>query len=1026
MRPSEEYGTSVLWDLYRNVGGDTPYNPGPFEGVAVHLALAIATRWSMSVAAAGGSLEFDGAPPAIPADLRRSWWDDLGSQERERVSSVFSCEWFPAWAESPEPMSEILRRSGSEVRQVVADFGPRYLHGICRWLDGQPWGGAEDRETLAGIFDDILADCPLESECGDAMDHCVLQSDVAELMVRLADPQDGERIWVPRVGVGEILVQLDRFWRQQHPAGTDRQQLWQFVAGTEGVRGECLVSFVRLLLRGILAYSIRPQSAPAVEAEPEPPKGVDCVLAQIFPGEETRFPVGTDSSCLQALQHVMLSLAPKGRAVVLLPEGILYQEGPEERVRRRLLEEFTVEHVLRFPPHETQPKAQLPQAVLLFRRATPPGRVFFVQAPRLKRPGEEPAIVDVERTLALCRDRTETPVSWAVPPGDLSKRRSVLTVPRPSDGELDELLGGTRAAMPATICCQLKEVAAVWAGTAIDAGKLCAEPPAQDARPSGTAGYTRVISASEMAAGDATPALFLPAADNAGGPPHMPGGHRHSVTPEDKRLVRSGDVLVVAAGCVGESQLPEETVDALALDDLHVVRPIPGGVVRRQARSVAPGYLYGLLQTPVYRSWMREHAVEDEGVLRLPRGTLMSLPVPVPPLEAQIQVAFFLGCAGGSRDVLSAFSLAAEMLPHTLAGQRDGEADTDSVATDLEDLRSMFETVADYLREATMIGAPYAPWLSQMAGLIAGTMRLLTAPPSVASLLQLQGICAAWDSFEEEGYDGGGAPLGMYLQLYRLDEILSDARDRMERLQRGAKSLSQFEIVSVLTHNLNNKVPVLRHALDALQHFIVDSGLAAEPVDGTLDCQGSGLSVGEVLDLARGNLQRMSSVISDTRDVITRQIDPDRFEDVCVLDLLRGRLDSRRLGEPTFELVVEGVSAKACIDADTVIEALENMMRNAQDHAFGPGPGNVFRVTVSLNDEDKVIDVRCRNNGKPFPREITRDFYTMPAKSTKSSRGTGCGGAWVGRVMEAHRGSISIVYPEDGADITLRFPISSG
>ncbi|MFO6407703.1 class I SAM-dependent DNA methyltransferase, partial [Pseudomonas aeruginosa] len=49
------------------------------------------------------------------------------------------------------------------------------------------------------------------------------------------------------------------------------------------------------------------------------------------------------------LQHIMANLAKGGRAAVVIPEGVLFRGGPDQKVRKELLEQFKVHTILSLP-----------------------------------------------------------------------------------------------------------------------------------------------------------------------------------------------------------------------------------------------------------------------------------------------------------------------------------------------------------------------------------------------------------------------------------------------------------------------------------------------------------------------------------------------------------------------------------------------------------------------------------------------------------------------------------------------------
>jgi len=106
------------------------------------------------------------------------------------------------------------------------------------------------------------------------------------------------------------------------------------------------------------------------------------------------------------------------------------------------------------------------------------------------------------------------------------------------------------------------------------------------------------------------------------------------------------------------------------------------------------------------------------------------------------------------------------------------------------------------------------------------------------------------------------------------------------------------------------------------------------------------------------------------------------------------------------------------VDEEEVKRVLQNLLVNAREAITSDGV--IFVRT--LNHEDK-IDVIVEDNGKGMNREFLEKELFMPFHTTKSS-GLGIGLFHSKKIMEAHRGSISVESEEgNGTKIHLTFPV---
>jgi type I restriction enzyme M protein len=83
---------------------------------------------------------------------------------------------------------------------------------------------------------------------------------------------------------------------------------------------------------------------------------------------QTNFTVRSGSTEVLFLQHIMKNLARGGRAGVIVPGGVLFRGGPDQKVRERLLREFNVHTVLSLPAGCFLPYTGVKTNILFFNR----------------------------------------------------------------------------------------------------------------------------------------------------------------------------------------------------------------------------------------------------------------------------------------------------------------------------------------------------------------------------------------------------------------------------------------------------------------------------------------------------------------------------------------------------------------------------------------------------------------------------------------------------------------------------------
>lgn len=98
---------------------------------------------------------------------------------------------------------------------------------------------------------------------------------------------------------------------------------------------------------------------------------------------------------------------------------------------------------------------------------------------------------------------------------------------------------------------------------------------------------------------------------------------------EGRYKLKVGDVLVSISGTIGKIGIVSKKIaGAVADNDLAVIR---------SPSDISPEYLSALLRAPIYQTWLKGHA-RGSSIQNLSINTLRKIPVPVPPLDIQEKV----------------------------------------------------------------------------------------------------------------------------------------------------------------------------------------------------------------------------------------------------------------------------------------------------------------------------------------------------------------------------------------------------
>jgi two-component system sensor histidine kinase HydH len=236
--------------------------------------------------------------------------------------------------------------------------------------------------------------------------------------------------------------------------------------------------------------------------------------------------------------------------------------------------------------------------------------------------------------------------------------------------------------------------------------------------------------------------------------------------------------------------------------------------------------------------------------------------------------------------------------------------------------------------------------------------------------------------------------------------VLSSGEDVTERraaqaLQRRQEALAQLgQMAAVVAHELRNPIAGISGAITILSNRMPAGS--------------------EEREVAKDILKRLDSLKHMSQDLLqfARPRDP-RFEPVQMRALLESAADL--LGSDPemegIEAVLSGPEQSVSGDPQLLTNLFLNLMLNAAHAMDGRG-----RITLGLDGVDEFCDIAVRDEGPGIPDEVRGQVFE-PFFSTKH-RGTGLGLAIARKVVESHRGAISVECPPGGGTIMLvRLPL---
>ena len=220
---------------------------------------------------------------------------------------------------------------------------------------------------------------------------------VVRMMVRIAKPEEGMRIYDPCSGSGGMLI-ISKEYLEEHQRNAKNLRLY----GQESNGGVWAISKMNMLLHGIADADIRNEDTLASPEHLEsgelmrfdrvitnPPFSQNYSRDGIPFPERFRFgfcPESGKKADLMFVQHMLAVLRPAGMVVTVMPHGVLFRGGEEKQIRAGFLDEDILDTVIGLGPSLFYGTG-IPACILVLRApGTKPherrGKVLFINADR--------------------------------------------------------------------------------------------------------------------------------------------------------------------------------------------------------------------------------------------------------------------------------------------------------------------------------------------------------------------------------------------------------------------------------------------------------------------------------------------------------------------------------------------------------------------------------------------------------------------------------------------------------------------
>jgi type I restriction enzyme M protein len=288
---------------------------------------------------------------ALPKGYR---WGDLTKREGEDLLTYYRALLLKLGTGGTGMVRDIYTDAQTSVRK------PTNLKTLVSEIDKLDWFSAR-REGLGDLYEGLLQKNAGEKKSGAG--QYFTPRPLIDCAVRLLKPKAGEIVQDPAAGTGGFLVAADRYIKDAtddlfnlSPAQQAFQRKQAFV-GLELVLDTHRLLLMNLMLHGIegtgvaLGDTLSPDGERLPKADlilTNPPFGT-----KKGGGRPTRsdFSITAETSNKQLafVEHVVRSLKPGGRAAVVVPDNVLFEDNTGQRLRSWLMDLCNLHTILRLP-----------------------------------------------------------------------------------------------------------------------------------------------------------------------------------------------------------------------------------------------------------------------------------------------------------------------------------------------------------------------------------------------------------------------------------------------------------------------------------------------------------------------------------------------------------------------------------------------------------------------------------------------------------------------------------------------------
>jgi|SRR5579883_653051 len=287
----------------------------------------------------------------LPAGYR---WDDLTAKGGVEQLNFYRAMLLHLGTAGSRRVQDIYANASTSLRQ------PKNLAALVKAIDEIDWFSVarDDREALGDLYEGLLEKNATEVKSGAG--QYFTPRPLVEAMVAVMNPKAGEVIQDPACGTGGFLIAADRYIKSQTDDLFDLSEQLQLFQRKKAFHGVELVPETRRL--ALMNMALHNLEAEIILGDTLSPTGAALPKAKLIltnppfgtkkgGGKPTRddFTFPTSNKQLAFVEHVYRGLEAGGRAAVVVPDNVLFEENAGTDIRNDLMDKCDLHTILRLP-----------------------------------------------------------------------------------------------------------------------------------------------------------------------------------------------------------------------------------------------------------------------------------------------------------------------------------------------------------------------------------------------------------------------------------------------------------------------------------------------------------------------------------------------------------------------------------------------------------------------------------------------------------------------------------------------------